>query len=75
MTTRTSTLAWKTIWTVEPGRLQSEGHKGSDTTEHLHTYIFLFSLPQVSTEYHGQLSLLTKWILTALELTSTFKKL
>ena len=42
MTTRTSTLAWKTIWTVEPGRLQSEGHKGSDTTEHLHTYIFLF---------------------------------
>ena len=42
MTTRTSTLAWKIIWTVEPGRLQSEGHKGSDTTEHLHTYIFLF---------------------------------
>ena len=42
MTTRSSTLAWKIVWTVEPGRLQSEGHKESDTTEHLHTYICLF---------------------------------
>ena len=39
MTTRSSTLAWKIVWTVEPGRLQSEGHKESDTTEHLHLSI------------------------------------
>ena len=30
-----STLAWKTPWTEEPGRLQSMGSLGSDTTERL----------------------------------------
>ena len=33
MVTHSSTLAWKTPWMVEPGRLQSGGHKESDTTE------------------------------------------
>ena len=36
-----STLAWKIPWTEEPGRLQSWGPWGSDTTERLH---FHFSL-------------------------------
>ena len=34
--THSSTLAWKIPWTEEPGRLQSVGHKESDTTEQLH---------------------------------------
>ena len=36
MATHSSTLAWKIPWTEEPGRLQSVGHKESDTTEQLH---------------------------------------
>ena len=28
-------LAWRITWTEEPGRLQSLGHKGLDTTEQL----------------------------------------
>ena len=39
-----SVLAWKIPWTEEPGRLQSWGHKESDTTERLHhDYSMLFS--------------------------------
>ena len=41
MAPHSSTLAWKIPWTEEPGRLQSRGHKESDTTERLH---FHFSL-------------------------------
>ena len=41
MATHSSTLAWKIPWTEEPHRLQSMGHKESDTTERLH---FHFSL-------------------------------
>ena len=37
MATHSSTLAWKIPWMEEPGRLQSMGHKESDTTERLHT--------------------------------------
>ena len=33
MATHSSILAWKIPWTEEPGRLQSRGHKESDTTE------------------------------------------
>ena len=33
MATRSSSLAWKTLWTEEPGGLQSMGHKASDMTE------------------------------------------
>ena len=36
MATHSSTLAWKTPWTEEPGRLQSMGSKESDMTEPLH---------------------------------------
>ena len=35
MATHSTTLAWKIPWTEEPGRLQSMGHKESDTTERL----------------------------------------
>ena len=33
MATHSSILAWRIPWTGEPGRLQSIGHKQSDTTE------------------------------------------
>ena len=33
--THSSILAWRIPWTVEPGGLQSMGHKESDTTERL----------------------------------------
>ena len=36
MATHSSTLAWKTLLTEEPGRLQSVGCKESDPTEWLH---------------------------------------
>ena len=35
MATHSSILAWKIQWTEDPGRLQSMGHKESDTTERL----------------------------------------
>ena len=41
MAPHSSTLAWKILWTEEPGRLQSTGSLESDTTERLH---FHFSL-------------------------------
>ena len=41
MATHSSTLAWKTPWAEEPGRLQSMGCEESDTIERLH---FHFSL-------------------------------
>ena len=41
MAPHSSTLAWKTPWGEEPGRLQSMGLLESDTTERLH---FDFSL-------------------------------
>ena len=41
MAPHSSTLAWKIPWMEEPGRLQSMGHKESDTTKWLH---FHFSL-------------------------------
>ena len=36
MATHSSTLARKTPWTEETGRLQNMGHKESDRTEHAH---------------------------------------
>ena len=41
MASHSSTLAWKILWTEEPGRLQSMGSLESDTTERLN---FHFSL-------------------------------
>ena len=34
-TTHSSILSWRILWTEEAGRLQSMGHKESDTTERL----------------------------------------
>ena len=40
MATHSSILTWKTIsWIEEPGRLQSMGHKESDTAEQLSTWV------------------------------------
>ena len=36
MATHSSTLAWKSPWAEEPGRLQSTGSHKSDTTSQLH---------------------------------------
>ena len=36
MASHSSTLAWKIPWTEKPGRLQSMGSLGLDTTEKLH---------------------------------------
>ena len=33
MTTHSSILAWRIPWTKEPNKVQSKGHKESDTTE------------------------------------------
>ena len=41
MATHSSILAWRILWTEEPGGLQSMGSLESDTTEQLH---FHFSL-------------------------------
>ena len=41
MAPHSSSLAWKILWTEEPGRLQSMGSLESDTTAQLH---FHFSL-------------------------------
>ena len=42
MAPHSSTLAWKILWTEEPGRLQSMGSLESDTTERLHFHFSLF---------------------------------
>ena len=41
MTTHSSILAWRIPRTEEPGRLQSQGHKESDTTEQLTLSLFI----------------------------------
>ena len=33
MATHSTILAWKMLWTEEPGKLQSVGHKESDMTD------------------------------------------
>ena len=39
MATHSSIFAWRIPWTEEPDRLQSRGHKESDTTERLHFHL------------------------------------
>ena len=39
MATHSSILAWRIPGTEEPGRLQSLGHKESDTTEQLSIHL------------------------------------
>ena len=41
---RESTLAWKILWTEEPGRLHPWGHKESDMTERLHIHFSLLCI-------------------------------
>ena len=41
MATHSSTLAWKTPWTEEPGGLQSTGREESGTTERLHAHVHI----------------------------------
>ena len=41
MATHSSILIWRIPWTEEPGRLQSTGHKESDTTEQLHFHFHI----------------------------------
>ena len=48
--THSSILAWRIPWTEEPGRLQSQGHKESDTTEWLSLSLTIFSQILVSWE-------------------------
>ena len=36
MVTHSNILAWEIPWTEEPVRLQLQGHKESDMTEHTH---------------------------------------
>ena len=35
MAPHSSILSWRVLWVEEPGRLQSMGHKESETTEQL----------------------------------------
>ena len=42
MTPHSSTLAWKSPWTEDPGRLQSMGSQESDTTEWLHFHFCIY---------------------------------
>ena len=37
MATHSSILAWRILWTEEPGGLQSMGRKKSEMTDHTHT--------------------------------------
>ena len=39
MATHSMIRAWEISWTEEPGRLQSMGHKKSDTTKHSPTHM------------------------------------
>ena len=43
MAPHSSTVAWKTPWMEEPGRLQFMGSLESDTTERLHFHFSLFT--------------------------------
>ena len=44
MATHPSILAWRILWTEEPGGIQSMGHKESGMTEHTHTHSSLYFL-------------------------------
>ena len=43
MATHSSILAWRILWTEEPGGLQSTGHKELDTAERLSQQHYLYS--------------------------------
>ena len=50
MATHSSILAWRILWTEEPGRLQSMGSQRVDTTERLHLLTHLSRLNNKETE-------------------------
>ena len=50
MATQSSTLAWKTPWTKEPGRLQSMGSQKLDMTERLHLILFIVYGGQIAAD-------------------------
>ena len=43
MATHSSILAWRIPWTEGPGSYSPRGNKESDTTERLHTHMYLFA--------------------------------
>ena len=47
MATHSSILTRRIPWTEEPGRLQSTGHKESDTTERLHSLTHFLHYRQI----------------------------
>ena len=59
MVTHSSTLAWRTPWTEEPGGLQSTGLKESDTTARLH---FTFTLRFVIALLPRSKHILISWL-------------
>ena len=63
MAPHSSTLAWKILWTEEPGRLQSMGSLESDTTERLH---FHFSLSCIG-EGNGNPFRVLSWRIPGME--------
>ena len=50
MAPHSSTLAWKTPWTEEPGRLQSMGSHKLDMTERLHFILFIVYGSQIAAD-------------------------
>ena len=54
MVTHSSILAWRIPWTEDPGRLQSIGHKESDTTEatSTHTYAKVTLSPPMGRNFY-----------------------
>ena len=58
MATHSSTLAWETPWTEEPGRLQSMGSRRSDTTERLSDFTFTFHFHALEKEMATHYSVL-----------------
>ena len=58
MATHSSILAWRILWSEEPGRPQSMGHKESDRIEWLSTHMAIKILPTVKKK---NLQLLQFW--------------
>ena len=56
MATHSSTLAWKILWTEEPGRLQSMGSTELDTTEGLHFHFSFHALEKAMATHSSVLA-------------------
>ena len=62
MATHSSTLAWKILWTEEPGRLQSMGRTELDTTEGLHFHFSFHALEKAMAPQSGTLAWKIPWM-------------